>query len=292
MTAHCPERPLVSVLTPSFNQARWLEDNLASVRCQTYPYIEHIVMDGGSTDGSADVLERAGDSVTWRSEPDRGQPHALNKALAASTGEIIGWLNSDDAFFDCDVVADVVDYFERHPDVDVAYGHAARVTEDGRIIYVIWVPPFNRTLLTWMCFFEQPAVFLRRRAIEERFVDESYQFAMDWELWLHLAFEGRRFGRMRRVLSIDRLQAERKMKTWLPVLEENRGRLGETYGVKLPWFYFPLERLEYVASRLGGIPYVLSMPKRLAFSGEQDDRWTLLKRQAFSRKSRWPKGWV
>src|SRR5712671_7361166 len=92
-------RPLVSVLTPSFNQAGWLADNLRSVAAQTYPSVEHVVMDGGSSDSSIELLERherAG--LTWRSERDRGQSHALNKAFALSSGEIIGWLNSDDAY--------------------------------------------------------------------------------------------------------------------------------------------------------------------------------------------------
>jgi glycosyltransferase involved in cell wall biosynthesis len=117
--------PLVSILTPSFNQARWLVDTLQSVARQTYPHIEHIVMDGGSTDGTVDLLTHAGSRVTWKSEPDRGQSHALNKALAASTGEIIGWINSDDAYYDVDAVAAVAQCFARHPEVDVVYGHAA-----------------------------------------------------------------------------------------------------------------------------------------------------------------------
>jgi len=87
-------RPLVSVLTPSFNQAAWLTDNLGSVAAQTYPAIEHVVMDGGSTDGTLDILKTAGDRVLWRSESDRGQADAINKAFAASSGEIIGWITS------------------------------------------------------------------------------------------------------------------------------------------------------------------------------------------------------
>jgi len=106
--ANATGMPLVSVLTPSYQQARWLGENLGSVACQSYPRIEHVVMDGGSSDGSVELLASASPPVTWESEPDRGQSHALNKAYSASSGEIIGWLNSDDAFWDCDVVADVV----------------------------------------------------------------------------------------------------------------------------------------------------------------------------------------
>ena len=279
--------PLVSVLTPSYNQGRWLADNLHSVAVQTYPHIEHIVMDGGSTDESVAVLEVADPPVVWRSEPDNGQPHALNKAFAASSGEIIGWLNSDDAFYDARVVADVVDYFERHTDVDVVYGHAARITADGRIVYFVWVPPFSYGLMKMLCFLIQPAVFLRRSALEGLFIDESYQFAMDWELWLRIA-RTHRFARMNRVLAIDRLQPDRKMKTWLPVLEENRVRLGEAYGVHMPWYYNLVERLYYLCTRLGGGRFAFEVPGDLAFTGRQDSRATIFKRQVFSRKAKWP----
>jgi glycosyltransferase involved in cell wall biosynthesis len=283
--------PLVSILTPSFNQARWLADNLASVACQSYASIEHVVLDGGSTDGSVGVLSKAGPRVMWLSEPDKGQADALNKAFARSRGEIIGWLNSDDAYFDCRVVEDVVRFFARHPEVDVVYGHAARVSADGRVIHIVWVPRFSLGLLKWECFLEQPAVFLRRRVIEERFLDDSFQFAMDWELWLRLGLTCT-FKRMGRVLAVDRLQPDRKMKTWLPVLEKDRARLVAMYGVGESGAHPLRYRLLYVASRLGGARFVLGMPTDLAFGGQQDDRWALLKRQVLSRQSRWPAEFV
>jgi glycosyltransferase involved in cell wall biosynthesis len=280
-------QPLVSVLTPSYNQAQWLADNLRSVACQTYPRIEHVVMDGGSTDDSVSVLEKAEPPVVWKSEPDNGQPHALNKALAASHGEIIAWLNSDDAFFDRRAVEDVVAYFEQHPEVDVVYGHAARISANGTIVYFVWVPPYSHALMKLLCFLIQPAVFFRRSALADMFLDESYQFAMDWELWLRLG-QTHRFARMNRVLAVDRLQPDRKMKTWLPVLEENRVRLGEAYGVHMPWYYNPIERLYYLSTRLGGARFPLAVPEDLAFQGRQDSRWTIFRRQIFSRKSKWP----
>src|SRR5690349_2661306 len=108
---------LVSILTPSYNQAKWLADNLRSVAAQDYPYIEHVVMDGGSTDGSVDILRHADSRVRWFSEADDGQSHALNKALAESHGDIIGWLNSDDAYFSPDAVSTVVRAFTNNPDI-------------------------------------------------------------------------------------------------------------------------------------------------------------------------------
>ena len=103
--------PLVSILTPSFNQGRFLRDCLDSVARQTYPRVEHIVVDGGSTDDSRQILAEAGDTVRWMSEPDQGQADAVNKAFEASTGEIVGWLNSDDGLFSVDTIEQVVGRF-------------------------------------------------------------------------------------------------------------------------------------------------------------------------------------
>ena len=209
------------MLTPSFNQAAWLEDNLRSVACQTYHPIEHVVMDGGSTDASAEILGTAGDSVRWVSESDRGQSHAINKAFAASKGEIIGWLNSDDAYFDCRVVEDVVAYFLAHPDVDVVYGHCPQITADGHVIQVLWVPEFELRLLRKLDFIVQPGAFIRRSAITDPMVDESFHFGMDYELWLRLAESGRTFARLDRLTAIDRHQPDRKSSMAKDVYREN-----------------------------------------------------------------------
>jgi len=281
-------RPLVSILTPSFNQGRWLPDNLRSVACQTYPNIEHIVMDGGSTDGSVELLEQADPAVIWRSEPDDGQTQAINKAFAQSTGEIIGWINSDDAYFDCRAVESAVAYFETHPGVDVVYGHAAKVSAEGTVISIVWAVPFSYRFLRRLDFLVQPAMFIRRRALESGFLDESFHFAMDWELWLRLARE-RKFGRMRRVLAIDRVQPDRKIKTWLDVLEQDCERLGEMCGVGGPWYRYPwtVRAYNWVA-RIGGAVAMARMPRQLAFSGRQDPLGRRLMRQVLLPKSMWP----
>lgn len=273
------DRPLVSILTPSFNQGRWLADNLRSVAVQTYPDIEHIVMDGGSTDGSVDILRDAQPPVVWRSEPDNGQSHAINKAFEASAGEIIGWINSDDALFDPRVVERVVRYFERHPKVDLVYGHAARITASGKVATIIWAIPFTKRLLTRLDYIVQPAVFMRRAAIARRFLDGSFHFAMDWELWLRL-MQTHRFGRLPKVLACDRVQPDRKIKTWLHVLEQDCERLGELYGVGGPWYKYPRTVTAYnTVARLGGLWQMLRMPSDLAFSGEQDPLSVRLGRQ-------------
>jgi glycosyltransferase involved in cell wall biosynthesis len=203
-------RPVVSVLTPSFNQARWLPDNLRSVAMQSYPAIEHVIMDGGSTDGSLEILATASRAVVWESGPDNGQSDAINKAFARSTGAIIGWLNSDDAYFSRDTVARVVDIFESRPDVGVVYGHAALVNGDGTLLYILWAPPFGRMLPRAYNAIYQPSVFVRRSAIGRRqLVDPAFDYSMDRELWLHLA-RRTHFRRLDRIVAIDRHHAERK----------------------------------------------------------------------------------
>lgn len=282
-------RPLVSILTPSFNQAEWLGSNVRSVSVQTYPRIEHIVMDGGSTDGSIALLEAAGDAITWRSEPDHGQADAINKAFAMSTGEIIGWINSDDAYFDDRVVEDVVAFLERHPEVDVVYGHAAQVDAQGRIIWMIWVPPFWRRVLKITNFIGQPVAFIRRQALVEPMLDESYHFAMDYELWLRLEREGRVFRRIPRITAVDRHQPARKSETIAEVLHSDFDRLAETHGRGYPrgkrilsWGFYTLRRA------MGGT-LIARIPRDLAFTDANTPRSEILKRQLFSWRKAWPR---
>jgi len=280
--------PLVSVLTPSFNQAVWLEDNLASVACQTYPRIEHIVADGGSNDGSLAILEEAGDSIVWSSEPDKGQSDAINKAFARSAGEIIGWINSDDAYFDCRVVDDVVAYFSAHPDIDVVYGHCLQITGDGRAIQVLWAPPFNLDL--WLCADPQmqPATFVRRSALTEPMLDESFHFAMDYELWLRLATSGHRFGRLNRIAAIDRHQSERKSRTIRDINEADLARLNERYHAHLTPEYEPQRSAFYKRQRLMGALLIPRLGGPKAFTTSPEFKRGLWKRQVVTRKSAWP----
>lgn len=224
----------VSVLTPSFNQARWLTDNLNSVSAQTYQNLEHIVMDGGSGDGSATVLAQHTDHrLRWLSEPDKGQSHALNKAFEQSTGEIIGWLNSDDAYFSRGVVERVVELFETDPRIGVIYGHGALVNAAGLLLHVLWAPPFHAGLLRTLNFISQPTVFVRRRVITRPFfVDPECEYMMDRELWLHLA--GRtRFHRLDRIIAVDRHHRMKKSYTRLDLAAHDETLIRDHYALPI-----------------------------------------------------------
>jgi len=281
-------KPLVSILTPSFNQGEWLQDNVHSVACQTYPAIEHVVMDGGSSDSSVEILSSAGGAVRWRSEPDRGQAHAINKAFAESRGEIIGWLNSDDAYFDCAVVEDVVAFFNSHPGIDVVYGHCLQVTAEGAAIQVLWAPRFDRERMLAVNLQMQPSTFIRRSALQEPMLDESFHFAMDYELWLRLAAEGREFARINRIVSIDRHQPARKSSTIKDVNAADLLRLQSTYGLHLSAEWEHVRTRFYVTQRIMGATLIPRIRGPLAFSAPRTMKSGLWRRQLATRKSRWP----
>jgi len=250
--------PTASVLTPSYNQAKWLPDNLRSVSAQTYPKIEHIVMDGGSTDGSVEILTRTAPAVIWESGQDRGQSDAINKAFSRSTGEIIGWLNSDDAYFSRDAVARAVQVFDRHPDVGVVYGHAVLVNGSGTLLHVLWTPPFRRKLLqSWYNPICQPTVFVRRSVIGRGFfVDRDFDYMMDRELWLYLASRTR-FHRLNQILAIDRHHPGRKSYTRLDVAARDYELIAQRYGVPGPTSSRFLLKALKLGVRIAGLSKVI-----------------------------------
>lgn len=273
--------PRVSVLTPSYNQARWLGDNLRSVSAQTHPNIEHVVMDGGSTDQSVQILAAADPPVVWESTPDRGQSDAINRAFARSTGEIIGWLNSDDAYFSRDAVAMAVDAFRVRPDVGVVYGHAALVNAAGHLLQVLWTPPFSkRRIRSSYNPISQPTVFVRRSVIERpSFVDRDFHYMMDRELWLYLS-ERTDFHRIDRILAVDRHHPARKSYTLPDVGTRDHEVLADRYGVPAPGEEQLRVKLLKGAVRIAGASKVIeAVRKGDAFSLEPVSPVRLLGRQ-------------
>ena len=282
-------RPLVSILTPSYNQGRFLPDCLRSVREQSYPRVEHIVMDGGSTDGSLDVLRHAGDSIHSESRPDKGQSDALNRAFTRSAGEIIGWVNSDDAYYEPTVIARVVETFVKNPDVDVVYGHAALVNANGLLLHLIWVPRFSATLLRWENFIIQPTAFVRRSALDGTFVNETYDYSMDRELWLRLA-ETCKFVRVARVLAIDRHHSGRKGETMGQVAKIETSRLTDQYRLRRAGGG-PAFKVWRIAKRGWGLSLIPGARKGpFAFSAKSDGLLKLVARQLATPRRRMPAG--
>ena len=171
----------ISVVTPSFEQAQFLEATIASIHDQNYPYLEHIVIDGGSTDRSVDIIRKHEDHLTyWISEPDEGQTDALIKGFARSTGDIQCWLNSDD-LFEPWTLREVARYFNRHPEVEFVYGDSIWIDQGGEVIKPKREHAFNRFI--WMYdhnFIPQPSAFWRR-SLYERVggLNPRFDLAMD-----------------------------------------------------------------------------------------------------------------
>lgn len=185
--------PRISIITPSFNQAAFLERTLLSVLDQDYPNLEYIVIDGGSTDGSVEILKKYDNRLAyWVSEKDRGQSHALNKGFERATGEIIGWLNSDDLY--CrGALRHVGEWFLTHPQDEVHYGGLYLVDEEDCITDAHWAakPDIRYTYFVGMDVHQQ-SLFWKRELMERAGkIDESFRFSMDLDFVLRLMLHGR-----------------------------------------------------------------------------------------------------
>jgi GT2 family glycosyltransferase len=182
---------LVSIITPSFNQSAYLERTIRSVLDQGYPDLEYFVVDGGSTDGSLDILHQYAPRLTWwTSEKDKGQADAINKGFAHAHGEIAAWLNSDDYYLPGTLSAAVKE-FERHPQALMVYGNMLAVDEFDRTINILKYRPLSLMDLLSFQIIGQPAVFFRRSAFEKAGgLDISLNCLLDHQLWIRIAEQG------------------------------------------------------------------------------------------------------
>lgn len=210
--------PKISIVTPSFNQSEFLERTLQSVLDQFYPNLEFYVQDGGSTDGTLDVLKRYSDRLTgWATCPDSGQAQAINVGFSKTSGEIMAWLNSDDILLP-GALAYVADYFSHHPEVDVVYGHRFLIDENDQEIGRWMMPAHDDQILSWADFIPQETMFWRRRIWEKAGgqIDESLHFAIDWDLLVRFREVGARFARLQRFLGGFRIHPQQKTSAEIP----------------------------------------------------------------------------
>jgi glycosyltransferase involved in cell wall biosynthesis len=185
------ESPLVTIVTPSFNQGRFIRATIESVLAQDYPYIEYLIVDGGSTDETADVAAAYHDKLTFTSEPDRGQSDAINKGFRRARGEIVAWLNSDDVLLPGAVTA-AVEALTAEPALGAVYGNGYQIDEDGAMRSRFESQPFDLWRLVHVSdYILQQTAFFRASALAAvGLCDESLHYAMDWELFMRL---GKRF---------------------------------------------------------------------------------------------------
>jgi glycosyltransferase involved in cell wall biosynthesis len=200
------QAPLVTVVTPTLNRAEFLESTVRSVRAQSYGHVEHLVVDGGSTDRTLSVLRsyEGAYELRWISEPDRGMYAAINKGLALARGEILAYLNSDDLYFPWTLEV-VVDAFNRNPDVDVIFGEVMDIDDASGRQIIAWALPFRLDYLRRAGFMWQPAVFWRRRVfVQEGAFDESLRYGADLDYWLRLGARNHRFLKKHEFLAVAR----------------------------------------------------------------------------------------
>lgn len=280
------EYPLVSVVTPAYHMARFIGDTIESVIGQDYPNIEYIVMDGGSTDGTLDVIRRyerlatANVTFRWSSAPDAGTADAINKGFARAHGSVLAYLNADDTYAN-GAIRSAVQALLANPAAQAVYGDANWVGTDGAVLGPYPTQPFNPDLLRMECFICQPASFIRREAFSlVGALDASLHYAYDYEFWMRLA---ERYS----LVKVDQLLATSRMhsrnKTLLcrrRVFRENIDVLKRHYG------YVPFRHiLAYSAHILDGrdqffspfLPsagkYLLSLPMGLRFNLKRPARY-------------------
>jgi glycosyltransferase involved in cell wall biosynthesis len=245
------EEPLVSIVTPSFNMGRFLEETILSVITQDYPKIEYLIMDGGSTDGTLEILKRYESRVRFFSGPDAGQADAANRGFGLTHGSIFAFLNADDTYLP-GAVAAVVRAFRENPDAGVVYGNAWHVAEDGSRVSPYPVETFDSRNLSRRCFICQPAAFIRRDVFESSGkLNSGLRFALDYDLWIRIS----RCWRMEKIedfLATSRIHSQNKTMTQMSsALRETIELLRGHYGyVPCNWLY------GYVYNRLTGKPLV------------------------------------
>lgn len=234
--------PLVSIITPSFNQGRFIETTIRSVLEQDYAPIEYLVFDAESTDNTADVLARYADRLHAVVARDAGQADAINRGLRRARGEIVAWLNSDDVYLP-GAIASAARYLKQHPRDVMVYGEGRYINADGGRIAAYPTKPVAH--LTQGCYICQPTTFMRRQAVATvGYLDASLQYCMDYDLWLRLT---RCFsvGYLPQELACSRLHADAKtvaqqLAFHREVVHMTHRRLGAT---PLPWLHGYATRL-------------------------------------------------
>lgn len=222
--------PRISIVTPSYNQGRYLEATIRSVLDQGYPNLEYRIMDGGSTDQSRAIIERYADRLAgWVSEPDQGQADAINKGLRQATGDIIGWLNSDDLLLP-GALHRIAATFQRNPRLNVVTGMRRIIDSDGRHT-ADFVPELPvRFVLERQCVVCQETTYWRRAVSDQiGLLDTSYRFALDYEYWQRMLAAGFTFHMIPRYLGAFRIHPEAKTSSWRSVRDAELPRIYERY---------------------------------------------------------------
>jgi len=202
--------PRIAIATPSLNHAAYLKQAIDSILGQEYPNLAYFVQDGGSEDGSIEILNSYNSQLAWCSEPDTGQANAINRAFEKIDGDIMAYINSDDMLLP-GTLSYVARFFQRNPTVDVVYGHRICIDRDGSEIGRWVIPQHDLEAVKWADYIPQETMFWRRRVWDAVGpFDESFNYALDWDLILRAQAKGYRFRRLPRFLACFRVHNEQK----------------------------------------------------------------------------------
>ena len=260
----------ISIVTPSYNQGRFITAAVDSVLGQAYPNLEYFVVDGGSRDNTKTILEKYGKAIRWISEPDLGQADAINKGFQGTQGDILGWLNADDTYCP-ETLKEVAAQFENDPELMMLYGDANHVDVEGHFIEKYPTKSYCLDHLAFQCFICQPACFFRRSLLEVvGHLDPRLQYALDLDLWIRFGIAQKKnpqwkFRYLSKVLALSRMYQENKTLSkrkevyeeimevvkkhfsftpfnWVYGLEEVTAGLGDGYSHKTSFSVFLLSR--------------------------------------------------
>lgn len=250
--------PRISIVTPSYNQGQFLEQAVLSVLNQDYPNLEYIIMDGGSTDNSVEIIKKCENRLAyWVSEPDNGQSDAINKGFKITTGEILAWLNSDDVYMPGALLT-VGRYFLKHPKADVLYGDQRDIDESGNVFRATRSLAFSKLgLLSRAGSIPQPAAFFRKHVLEKvGYLDTELEYCMDYDFFLRIAFNGCKIVHVPKTLAKFRYHSTSKTfvgKTETGEHEVTMRKIQQKYWIKnlgranvpllqLAWWYYQMKR--------------------------------------------------
>ncbi|MBP2134452.1 glycosyltransferase involved in cell wall biosynthesis [Methanomicrobium sp. W14] len=289
------EMPLVTVVTPSYNQGKFIEETILSVLNQDYPNIEYIVMDGGSTDETLEVLKKYNGRIVWFSEKDNGQTDAINKGLRMAKGEILAYLNSDDTYLP-GAVSRAVNYFRENPDAKLLYGEGYHITAEGEVIERYPTEPFDFNRLAETCYICQPTTFWKREVIETvGLFDDKLQFCMDYDYWIRVAEEYGGFDYLPEYLANSRFYQETKtmskrLEAHAEVLEVMKNHFGKG-NVPSTWVYayahIYMDNFVSRDTKLKNIFFMIGMTTMSAFKFLQYNH-----KIPFSEFQRWKKWYI
>lgn len=236
-----PSWPKISIVTPSYNQAEFLERTILSVLNQNYPNLEYIIIDGGSTDGSLEIIKRYERYLAyWVSERDRGQSHALNKGFNLVRGELVGWQNSDDIYLP-EAFRKVVEAYRKYPDYDLYFGNMITIDKDDNIIHALRYTPFSLFCFLYKgAYITNQSLFFRNEIVNRYKIDESFHHAMDAEYYSRLGREKKRFKFLREYFGCLRVHPNAKGQTIsTSVGKEEWMRIRRSFGIDIrtdiPW---------------------------------------------------------